>query len=130
MPAHNNSPNARAAEGRGERTWTGWGLSLLIDEALRCNQRDLTRRDLVRVKCLEYLKVMLLERTERHHVRLRMSAELKNDRVFYYAINAEKARKLTSAEVARWRAHLPAPDELDEMVYNLTDHVFYRGTRR
>lgn len=129
-PPHNKSPNAKAAEGRGERTWTGWRLGTLVEQVLRHNRRDVTEDDLRGVRCLEYLKVKLLEPTERHHVRLRRPAPLASDMVTYYAVRAKDAERLTSAQLARWRDSLPSPSELDDMVMNLTDQLFYRKTRR
>ncbi|GAB2644398.1 hypothetical protein GCM10027270_35260 [Nocardioides ginkgobilobae] len=127
---HNKSPNAKAAELRGERTWTGWRLSTLTEQVLRHNQRDVTERDLRGVGCLEYLKVKLLTPTERHHVRLRRPAPLTSDMVTYYALRMNVAERLTAAQLKSWRAALPTPEELDEMVLNLTEHLFYRTTRR
>ncbi len=50
--------------------------------------------------------------------------------VSYYAVRAKDAERLTYARLARWRDSLPSPSELDEMVMNLTDQLFYRKTRR
>jgi len=127
---HNKSPNAKAAEGRGEHTWTGWRLAILVEQVLRYNKRDVTEDDLRGVRCLEYLKVKLLSPTERHHVRLRRPAPLRSDMVTYYALRTRDVEKLTAARLAMWRDDLPTPVELDEMVVNLTDHLFYRETRR
>jgi len=50
--------------------------------------------------------------------------------VTYYALRTRDVEKLTAARLAMWRDDLPTPVELDEMVVNLTDHLFYRETRR
>jgi len=63
---HHKSDNARLAAGRGERVWTSWTLRRLIDDVLKLNERDVAEKDLRSVKCLEYLRVKLLEPTEEH----------------------------------------------------------------
>ncbi|WP_285838959.1 hypothetical protein [Nocardioides sp. P86] len=40
------------------------------------------------------------------------------------------AERLTAAQLANWRDALPTFAELDKMVLNLTDQLFYRKTRR
>ncbi|WP_460739392.1 hypothetical protein [Nocardioides ginkgobilobae] len=50
--------------------------------------------------------------------------------VTYYALRMNVAERLTAAQLKSWRAALPTPEELDEMVLNLTEHLFYRTTRR
>ena len=127
---HNKSVNARDAERRGERTWTGWRLGLLSEQIISHNKRGVSEEDLRGVRCLEYLKVKLLKPTEPHHVRLRRPAPLTSEMVTYYAIRSRDAERLTPSMLASWRNNLPSATELDEMVMNLTDHLFYRGSRR
>lgn len=125
---HNKSRRAKEAEGRGERTWTNWQRGPLIEEVLRVNQRDLGASDLRSVKPLEYLKVKLLVPTERHHVRLRLVG-LQSEQVHYYGINRKLVDSLTTAKVRGWARTQPTDAELDEMVENLTGHLFYRQRR-
>ena len=128
-PPHNKSGRARAAESRGQHTWTGWRLAELIEQVLRWNRHGLTAKDLRRVKNLEYLKVKLLVPTERHHTGLRMPepVTLKQDK--YFALNTVAAERLTALDLAKWRDDPPTPDELDEAVENLTGKLYYRVRR-
>lgn len=125
----NKSEGARAAEVRGERTWTGWRLRDLIDQVLRANTRGVTEQDLRSVRNLQLLKVKLLVPTEKHHTGLRMPepVTLKQDQ--YFGLNIGLAAKLQTREVARWRDNPPSDDELDEAVENLTGRRYYRERR-
>ena len=122
----NKSESARRAESLGERTWTGWRLGLLIDQVLSCNIHGLNATHLRSVRPLEFLKVKLLVRTEPHHVRLLMQPEIRGDKVQYYALDVKKAKKLKPVHLEDWVSSLPSPGQLDEMVLNLTDRVYYR----
>lgn len=123
---HNKSERARAAEVRGERTWTGWRLAELIDQVVRVNTGGVTATDLRGVKNLEYLKVKLLRPTEKHHTGLRMESPVKLKQDQYYGVNLAVAEKLAPATIANWRATMPTPDELDAAVENLTGRRYYR----
>jgi len=127
---HNKSERARDAEARGERTWTGWRLTDLVDQVLRVNTRGLEAKDLRDVKNLEFLKVKLLASTENHHTGLRMPEPVTRKQDQYFGLNTKVAAKLNSREVAKWRARLPTDQELDEAVRNRTGRYYYRETRR
>lgn len=123
---HNKSDRARAAELRGERTWTNWRLSDLVQEVGRLNTRGVTEFDLRQVRNLEYLKVKLLVPTEEHHTKLRMPAPLTLNKDQFFALDTKLAAKLTPETISKWRDRPPTPDELDEAVENLAGRRYYR----
>lgn len=126
---HNKSARAIAAEIRGERTWTGWRLTDLIDQIVRVNSRGVTAQDLRAVRNLHLLKVKLLVPTEKHHTGLRMPEPVTRKQDQYFGLNADLAAKLRPGEVAHWRDNPPSDDELDEAVENLTGRRYYRERR-
>lgn len=127
---HNKSERARAAEVRGERTWTGWRLADLIEQVVALNSRDVSAKDLRAVKNLEYLKVKLLVPTEAHHTGLRMSSPVTLKQDQFFGVAARRAERLRASEVARWRDDPPTDEELDRAVENLTGRKYYREKRK
>lgn len=127
---HNKSERARAAETRGERTWTGWRLAELVDQILRLNRKGVSEREVRSVKPLEYLKVKVLEPSECHHTGLRMPDPLGGKQDQYFRVRRKVAENLTSQELALWRAKGLSDEELDEAVFNLTGRSYYRQRRQ
>ena len=117
---HHKSDNATLAEGRGERVWSSWTLALLTLEVLKLNRRDVTAADLRAVRSRDYLRVKLLEPTEQHHVARRMPPPHNSRKAWYYRVDEKAARRLTSAQVAKWRARRPDDDELKRLVIEKT----------